>query len=223
VWTEWDWEKGEREFLKVLEMNPNDAYCRAYYAHLLMILGRTDEAYEQGKLSLELDVLNPLIQALFCVVLLDRGEYEEVLSIAKRIPNHPLALFAMEITYYKKGDYKNSFETLIQTLQFTLEKEIIFNIQKKYEEAGYKAALEGAVNAIEEKEAQKSFFLVTDLAGYYRDILNKHEKTLDWLEVGFKTKDPNMPYLSTKIYPFDFIRDNPRYIELLKKMNLPIH
>ncbi len=222
VWTEWDWEKGEREFLKVLEINPNDAYCRAYYAHLLMILGRTDEAYEQGRLSLELDALNPLIQALYCAVLLDRGEYEKVLSITKKIPNHPVALFAMETTYYQKGDYKNSFETLIQMLQFTLEKEVIFDIQKKYEEAGYNSALVYIVNIVEEI-AKTNFVMATDIAWYYREILNKPEKTLEWLEVGFKTNDPGMPYISTKVYPFDFVRDNPRYIELLKKMNLPIH
>ena len=44
VWTEWDWEKGEREFLKALEINPNDVMSRIYYSHLLMILKRYDEA-----------------------------------------------------------------------------------------------------------------------------------------------------------------------------------
>jgi Tfp pilus assembly protein PilF len=40
VWTEWDWEKGEREFKKSLEINPSNALCRAFYAHLLGILDR---------------------------------------------------------------------------------------------------------------------------------------------------------------------------------------
>ena len=46
VWDEWDWEKGEKEFLKTLELNPNDALCRIYYAHLLMILRRHEEALQ---------------------------------------------------------------------------------------------------------------------------------------------------------------------------------
>ena len=55
VWIEWDWEKGEREFLKSIELNPNDALCRMYYAHLLMILRRTEEANKQASIGLELD------------------------------------------------------------------------------------------------------------------------------------------------------------------------
>ncbi len=61
VWTEWDWEKGEKEFLKTLELNPNDALCRMYYAHLLMILRRSDEAVYHAKLGLELDPMKPLV------------------------------------------------------------------------------------------------------------------------------------------------------------------
>ena len=34
VWIEWDWEKGEREFLTAIELNPNDALSKLYYSHL---------------------------------------------------------------------------------------------------------------------------------------------------------------------------------------------
>ena len=36
VWTEWDWEKGEREFLKALETNPNDVMSRILLCTSLM-------------------------------------------------------------------------------------------------------------------------------------------------------------------------------------------
>lgn len=64
VWTEWDWEKGESEFLRSLALNPNDALCRMYYAHLLMILHRHKEAIDQANLALELDPLEPLVLGL---------------------------------------------------------------------------------------------------------------------------------------------------------------
>ena len=34
VWSEYDWVKGEEEFQKALELNPSDALCRVFYAHL---------------------------------------------------------------------------------------------------------------------------------------------------------------------------------------------
>ena len=55
VWTNWDWELGEKEFLKTIEINPNDALARLYYSHLLIILHRYDEAVEQANIGLALD------------------------------------------------------------------------------------------------------------------------------------------------------------------------
>ncbi len=60
TWTDWDWEKGEKAFLKALAINPNDVMSRIYYAHLLICLQRPDEALTQGQLAVELDPLNPL-------------------------------------------------------------------------------------------------------------------------------------------------------------------
>jgi TolB-like protein len=221
VWTDWDWEKGEKEFLKLLKSNPNDAFARAYYGHLLMCIRRSDEALEQGKMAMELDPLNPLIQALYSVILLDRGEYDEVISITKGI-NHPLTLYALDLAYSAQGDYEKSFEALIQNLEFSYADSIIFSAQKVYENQGYKAAIKYIAEVYEER-FRTSYVMPTDMAWIYRPELNEPEKTLEWLEIGFEMNDPGMPYISTNVYLFDFIRDDPRFLELLKKMNLPIH
>ncbi len=45
---------------------------------------------------------------------------------------------------------------------------------------------------------------------------------MDWLEKEFELHFPSMPYISTWNYDLDQLKENPRYIELLKKMNLPL-
>ena len=55
VWAEWNWENGEKEFLKALELDPNDALCRMFYAHFLMIMNRGREALVQARHARELD------------------------------------------------------------------------------------------------------------------------------------------------------------------------
>ena len=52
--------------------------------------------------------------------------------------------------------------------------------------------------------------------------LNKCDKAMDWLEKGYEIHHPGMPYISTRNYDRDQLKENPRYIELLKKMNLPL-
>ncbi len=45
---------------------------------------------------------------------------------------------------------------------------------------------------------------------------------MDWLENGYEIHHPIMPYISTRVFDLDQLKENPRYIELLKKMNLPL-
>lgn len=48
----------------------------------------------------------------------------------------------------------------------------------------------------------------------------KNQKALDCLELEFEEHDPNMPYIG--VAPeLDALRDEPRYQELLRRMNLP--
>jgi hypothetical protein len=46
------------------------------------------------------------------------------------------------------------------------------------------------------------------------------ELALEWLEKGFEMRDPNMPYISVPP-AFDSLRDDPRFQDLLRRMNLP--
>ena len=52
--------------------------------------------------------------------------------------------------------------------------------------------------------------------------INKCDKAMDWLEIGYEIHNPNMTYISTKRYDVDQLKENPRYIALLKKMKLPL-
>ncbi|MCK5702181.1 MAG: hypothetical protein KAI29_13545 [Cyclobacteriaceae bacterium] len=75
VWQEFDWEQGEKAFLRSLELNPNDALCCMYYAHFLVCMRRSKEAVQQANLGLELDPMKPLVLGLYGVVMDSEGEY----------------------------------------------------------------------------------------------------------------------------------------------------
>lgn len=44
TWVYWDWAGAETEFRRAIDLNPNHPEARAYYPHLLNILGRPKEA-----------------------------------------------------------------------------------------------------------------------------------------------------------------------------------
>jgi serine/threonine-protein kinase len=61
---EWDWKAAEREYQRAIELNPNYATARQWYAEFLTAVGRFDEAEQQGKKALDLDPMSPIINAV---------------------------------------------------------------------------------------------------------------------------------------------------------------
>jgi tetratricopeptide (TPR) repeat protein len=222
VWTEWNWEKGEKEFLHALSINPNDAMSRIYYAHLLMSLQRPDEALSQGQRAVDLDPLNSLIQALYAVVLTDVGNWEAAFEYCeKSLALDPGSFFAsgiMEMVAYRLERYDESFEAAKTILP--IEDDVMEDIEKIFNEHGYYVALEEVVHQLE-LLAPNSFVHPFDMAIRY-NMLNQYEKAMDWIETGFEIHDPNMPYIAVGIANFNELYDNPRFIAIMEKMNLPL-
>jgi len=58
-------------------------------------------------------------------------------------------------------------------------------------------------------------FIVAMMYAFAED----REKSIEWLEMAYELRDPMMPYVSA--YIFDVLDDDPRYQDLLRRMNLP--
>ncbi len=48
----------------------------------------------------------------------------------------------------------------------------------------------------------------------------ERERVLEWLEKAYEVRDPNLPGIGV-IPLFDSLRDDPRFQDLLRRMNLP--
>jgi hypothetical protein len=53
-------------------------------------------------------------------------------------------------------------------------------------------------------------------------MANQTDKAMDWIEKGFEQHDPNMAIITIKEYNFDPLFNNPRFIDIVKKMNFPL-
>jgi hypothetical protein len=47
-------------------------------------------------------------------------------------------------------------------------------------------------------------------------------KAMDWIEKGFEVHSHQIPYIASGIYGLDTLYENPRFIAILEKMNLPL-
>ncbi|MDW7761945.1 MAG: protein kinase [Acidobacteriota bacterium] len=221
---EWDWEKSEKEFLRALAINPNDALSRGLYAHLLLILHRKDEALAQNELALSLDPLNPMMKLTNIGTLLQAGEYQASLSLAEEAvaddPDNLNLNQMIEIAAYRLKQYDKVLRAVRHVLPLPLEEDVYRDIERIYSEAGIVAAYEKIVERLE-KYAESQPVGFHDLAFRYL-VAEQPDKAMDWVEKGFEMHDPLMTYITTPARYFDRLFGDPRFIAICEKMNLPL-
>ncbi len=222
TWTDWEWEKGEREFLRALAINPNHVMARIYYAHLLMILQRIDESLEQGKLAIALDPKNPLILSLYSTVLKGAKRDEEVLEYVEQAlaidPDHTFSRGQLGRALYGCGEYERNLALQMDYLSQRLPEDQMPDLVAIYRQKGRLAAYQELASLREE------FFKDVDprplsMARYYY-WAGEYEKSLDVLEQWYRMREPNMPYIGTG-RRYEGLHDNARFLAILDSMNLP--
>jgi hypothetical protein len=60
-----------------------------------------------------------------------------------------------------------------------------------------------------------------DVATLYA-IAGENSQALEWLEKGLEERSPQMPYVDTSV-GLAPLRSDPRFQDLLRKMNLPVN
>jgi TolB-like protein/Tfp pilus assembly protein PilF len=226
VWQEFDWEQGEKAFLRSLELNPNDALCRLYYAHYLICMRRSKEAVQQANLGLELDPMKPLVLGLYGVVMDSEGEYESAIQYFEKAlaidPNDGFSygnLKSTQMNYaYLSGDYEKWFELWGEKVKGNWKEECRMAVLNAFQEKGHIAGIEEMfkMHATYGNEGAR----MDEAIKFERYLkLGETDKAMGFLEKGVEKHDMEMAYLATYKF-YDHLKDNPRYMELLKKMNL---
>jgi TolB-like protein/Flp pilus assembly protein TadD len=63
LYYDWDWSRAEQELRRAIDVEPNDATARQWYAELLTAMGRFDEAEREMRQAQTLDPLGPVASA----------------------------------------------------------------------------------------------------------------------------------------------------------------
>jgi len=219
TWTDWDWEAAESAFLRALEINPNYPDALTAYSHFLRIMGRDEEAFAASERAVELDPSDVMIQSMHAGALSNVGRYDEAIALYREMlqitPNSGMGLHGLVGVYHKMGmqDEAVQAQKAVATLRGN-DPEFAEQLGRIYAEAGYRAVWK----AVAEKQAALSIRPVHVAEVYVR--AGEKELALDWLEKAFERRDPNMSGIGG-VSKRDMLRDEPRYQDLLDRMNIP--
>jgi len=224
TWGMWDWGAGEKAFKKAIDFNPNHAEAHIYYSQLLLMLGRPEEASEVMEKGIKMDPFNSIIKGIYGMNLYMLHRNDEAIAAAQEAlkidPNSIVALGLLSDVLPDAGRYQDALEVSKLFLKLVGFEEILPAIDAGYVKAGFKGACLQAAEAL--VEISKTKFVLPNYIFNTYAWADQKEKALDYLEKMFEIHDPNLPYITA--YPlFTRFRNEPRYMEIVKKMNLSIN
>lgn len=216
--TDFEWEACNNALDKCLELNPNFSEARAFYAHILMIQNRWDEAWEQMNRATETDPLNPLINGFRGVMLVHQGKYEEYLRIYEPLDNPAFGNILLLNAFTLTKQYNKAIAHLKRILQLGGQEDLLKILEEAYESDGFKTAVNETADALAKISDATHMWNGIVLQLYL--LAENREKSLYWMEKMYIRRDPNLPYYAvigplTKGY-----QQEPRYIEIMERINL---
>jgi eukaryotic-like serine/threonine-protein kinase len=220
TWREWDWIGAEPEWRRTLQLNPNAAQAHALYSHFLANVGRIDEAAPHIELALKLDPFNALFHSLYASVLMYGRRYEEALAAARKAlamqPDAPVAFTNLEEAFFALGMRRE--QLAVQRERFANDPVRFAAFEQGLSEAGYEGAQRRLGDVMAARYESSGRVMAVDIAIKYMCAADK-ARAIDWLEKAYEDRDPNLPYLGKPVW--DSVRDDPRFLDLLRRMGLP--
>lgn len=220
-WYDWDWQTAEKHFRRALELDPNNAEAHSAYAHFLSNMARHDEALAEARLSRELDPLTLVINALEGQFLFYAGKMDESLDrLNKTIdldPNFWLAHLAISRVYIEKGMHAEAIAAAAKARELSkVNSESIALVGYAQAKAGETEKARAVLDELL-KLSRERYVPPYNFALIY-NALGEGGKALDYLEKAFAEKDVRMVFL--KVEPkWNNLRNEPRFIELMRRMN----
>ena len=219
---EWNWRKAEEEFKEAIRLNPNYASAHQWYANYLAAVGRFDEAVAETQRTQELDKTSLIIHAHFGLIYFFAGRFDDAIKSCQKTieldPNFFVARRYLGLAYAQKGMYKESLEQYEKAMELSKN-----SILMKVERASVLALSGDAERAQAElKELQEiskqRYISAYHIATIYA-ALKDEQSAFEWLEKAFTDRADWMVFLNVDPR-FKSLRSDPRFIDLLRRMNL---
>ena len=219
---DWDWTGAEDSVKRALELDPNNLDAHHTYSILLHALGRFPEAIAQIESAAQRDPLAPQIQSSYGRILYRARRFDEAIL---RL-NRAIELDARNSgTYGRLGDVYEQMGRYTEAVAF-LEKaralaadpgssdiSYIARLARVYARMGRRSEARQMLEGLK----SRGRLPLLDVAGAYTALGDKDEafsllfRMVEQRSLSYLKVDP----------PFDSLHSDPRWQELLRRMNLP--
>jgi len=225
---DWDFRGAEQEVRRAITQNPSSAGAHTELCMYLYFLGRTNDALRECRVSQELDPTGD--HQRDADTLYWAGEDDRAIALAQMLlqtdPDDGFLHHALCRYYSRKGMYKEAGQEAERVLALFGDHDGAARVHHALVTSGGQAALRECARELEHWIKTQRAYVPGNVAAFYA-VLGDNDRAFYWLEDAYKHHD--LAWLTTDIpleslkseRMFDSLRSDPRYADLLSRMELP--
>jgi TolB-like protein/tetratricopeptide (TPR) repeat protein len=220
---DWDWAGAEREHKRAIDLNPNLSTAHSWYSILLIAMGRFDEGLRELHRGQELDPVSFYTFTLSGPNLYLAGQYDQAIEFCREIIQMNSNLVSPHLflgqAYEQKGMYQEAITELRKAVALSGDRaETKAGLAHAYAKSGNREEAVRLLNELKDlaqRDSKDSYLVAVAYAG-----LGEREETLMWLQKALAERHPMM-LTRLKVDPsFAWLRSDPRFIDLLRRIGL---
>jgi serine/threonine-protein kinase len=220
---DWDWPAAGRSYQRALQLNPNYAVAHLWHGEYLAALGQHPQAIAAIQRALELDPLSLIIQAslgrhgYYFARQYDRAiaQLRQTLEMDEHfwVAHHFLAW-----TYANVGRLPEALAECEAARRLNDNLEIPTVLGFIHGRAGRRREASQVLDELRQRSPRQ---YVSPMLGALIAIgMGDHDQAFDWLEKAYADRAQMLSEIKAEP-AFDPLRQDPRFAELLRRMNFP--
>jgi DNA-binding winged helix-turn-helix (wHTH) protein/tetratricopeptide (TPR) repeat protein len=211
---DWDLSAAERDFLRAIELEPNNDTAHWLYGLILTYRQRFDEGLGEMETALNIDSGATVYMIHRGRILYYARRYDEAITQFKQaadLDDRAAMPYAWLIHLYeRKGDYASAYQSFLKREERSPRKDQVEIFQKAYEASGWRG--------IREKEVELATNRFFDRASLHA-LQGEKDAAFDNLNRAVERRDWRIITLTVEP-AFDNLRDDPRFDELVRRVGL---
>ncbi|TFH27214.1 MAG: hypothetical protein E4H10_04615 [Bacteroidia bacterium] len=220
---EWDWDGASNDFKRAIQLYPDYETAHHWYSLYLTAVGRHDESIREAKQAQELNPYSPIIvrnvgRRLYFAHKYEQA-FEESLNALNLAPDFFPTHWTLGLLYLQKGMFPEAISSLQNAVRYSGDNLYVKSLLGYvYGATGNQGKAQEILNGLLEA-AKQAYVPAIAFVNVYIG-LGDNDKAILWLEKAYEERSAKL--IDLNVNPiFDPLRSDPRFKELVSRMNFP--
>jgi tetratricopeptide (TPR) repeat protein len=219
---DWNWEEAERQYRRAVEDGPGNAMAHASYGIYLSLMGRSKAAIAELGRARQLDPLSVEVNYLLALAFVLDHQYDAgIAQHREALRLDPAAYFparGIAYAYQAKRDIPQAITWMKRAREIEDNPALLANLSSLYALAGNQVEARRLLRELKQRASKEHVSaVVIGLSEFY---LGDKYDAFAAFEKAFAERSEDL--VDMKVAPwFDPLRSDPRFQEILRRMNFP--